>query len=196
MKYLSTVFLYSLISVAIAQDDGERFMRKDGHKQKNLTPDQNTCRRMFWVNRAQQIALNTTRIEMIAKKDPQRAQRIREIAIKDGPELSKLQQNKTLTAYCDVYQASERQKMQCWHVNNVEKLEKRIKDKSAVEEAAKRHHASPEEVRKRWQHEIDSANQMKSNKTFTDACSKTHDSKKQDSKKQDSKTTSTTGQST
>jgi hypothetical protein len=180
MKYFTSLFLASLVTLAIAQDAdniGDKMGRKDGKKNRDLTSDEKTCRRMWNVNRAQQIASNQTRMDMIAKKDPARATRIKDIATKDGPQLKELQKNSTLTNFCDTYQASERQKRQCSHVKNLDKLQKKLNDKNAVEDAAKKNNATPDEVRKRWQHDIDVAQKQKGNKTFTDACAKMKDSK-------------------
>jgi len=175
MKYFSTLFLASLVTFAMAADGDKK--HKDGKKNRDLTPDQKTCRRMWNVNRAQDIASNKTRIDKISKEDPVRAQRIRDIAIRDGPELNKLQQNKTLTDYCQVYQAHERQVRQCYHVKNLDKLQRRIKDKNAVDDAAKKNNETADHVKKRWQHDLDTAQKQKNNKTLTDACAKMKDSK-------------------
>lgn len=181
MKF-TTLFLTALLGFAIADDSDKKEHKKDKKKQE-LTGDKKQCFRMAKLTHIVETANNQTRMDRIQSQHPDRAQKIKDDAARVGPELSGLQKNSTLVQYCGSYNAHEKLVKQCRTLKHGERLSNKLKNNTAVEESARRKNKSPDQIKSRWQQEIDHINKLKSNSTLVDQCKKiktTKDSKKGD----------------
>ncbi|KAF2670228.1 hypothetical protein BT63DRAFT_469825 [Microthyrium microscopicum] len=181
MKF-TTLFLATLVGFVIAGDNDNKEHKKGGHKKNgNLTSQERSCKKMWKLTNIIETSNNQTKMDEIERNHPDRVTKIKEKAAKAQAQVSRLQSNATLQQFCGVYHAHEQLKHQCYEINHVDKISNNIKNKTAVDEASKHKNRTADQVKQKWQKEVDHVKTLQSNKTLVDMCKKMKDGK--DSKK-------------
>jgi len=180
MKHFTTLFLASLVTFVIADDGKDKEKHKDGKFKHhgNMTSDQKSCHRMWKLAHISDTVANSTRMADLQRTNPNRAQRMKDEAVKSGPELQSLSGNQTLAKYCPVLKAHESLKHDCRKLKMAEKIQNKLKNDTAVKGAAEKMGKTESEVKQRWQNELKELDAMKKNGTLVSACGKMKDAKK------------------
>jgi hypothetical protein len=167
MKHFTALFLASLVSFVVADDGKEKHGK---HKKHNMTGQDRACHRMWRLTHVSETVANATRMANLQQAHPDRAQKIKDEAVKSGPELQSLQGNQTLAQYCPVLRAHENLKHDCKKLHKADKIQNRLKNNTAVQDAVKKSGKTEDEVKQRWQKELDSVQKLKSNSTLASSC--------------------------
>jgi len=176
MKCLTAFLLASLFSSALASDSKD----KDKIKEGPLTVDEMQCKRLFKLNRAHDTVANATQMAELDRKRPDRAQKFRDTVATSGIEYQRMTNNHTLIQFCNIYNSHHKLIKDCRRIGKIDEVEKKLKNETAIKEAARRKGKNEDQIKKKWEGDLEVLKQMKGNDTLIKGCDRV---KKEEAKK-------------